>query len=91
MAQRRRVPEGGDDVSGRAAMTARPDVTLDLEAAIAALPTQARHVFVLRAIYGYSHDDVAESLDIAVGTARAHYFRARDALRRVLDLEDGDE
>jgi RNA polymerase sigma-70 factor (ECF subfamily) len=74
-----------------AASEQHPDAGLDLEAAIASLPAQARHVFVLRAIYGYSHEEVAATLEIAPGTARAHYFRARDALKRALDSENDDE
>lgn len=68
-----------------------PEIGVDLEAALQALPTQARHVFVLRAIYGHSHDEIAELLAIAPGTVRAHYFRARELLRRALGLEDDDD
>lgn len=91
MAQRRR---GGaqDELEDAHAADEQPlDAGLDLEAAIASLPAQARHVFVLRAIYGYSHEEVADTLDIAPGTARAHYFRARDALKRALGSENDDD
>jgi RNA polymerase sigma factor (sigma-70 family) len=38
---------------------------LDLERAIASLPDGARHVLVLVGIYGFSHAEAAQALDIA--------------------------
>lgn len=90
MARRRGMPSL--DTSTEPAFDgAQPDLALDLEAAIAGLPEQARYVFVLRAIYGHTHDEVADLLSIAPGTARAHFFRARQDLMRALRLEEDDE
>jgi RNA polymerase sigma-70 factor (ECF subfamily) len=63
-----------------------PDVALrmDLERAIAALPTQARAVFVLHDVEGVPHEEISRQLGIAPGTARAHLFRARRLLREML-------
>ena len=91
MAQRRRGGSEDELDDAHAASEQHPGAGLDLEAAIASLPARARHVFVLRAIYGYSHEEVAATLEIAPGTARAHYFRARDALKRALDSENDDD
>jgi RNA polymerase sigma-70 factor, ECF subfamily len=52
----------------------------DLEAAIAALPPGARRVLVLAGIYGYSHEEAAGMLGIAVGTCKAQLHRARQLL-----------
>jgi RNA polymerase sigma-70 factor (ECF subfamily) len=60
---------------------------LDLEAAIAALPGGARHVLVLVALYGYSHEECAELLGIAAGTSKAQLNRARRLLTERLVLE----
>jgi len=65
-----------------------PEDALDFEDAIAALPVRRRHVFVLKAVYGYSHEEVADLLGIAAGTARAQYHQARQALMRELSEED---
>lgn len=46
-----------------------------------------RTVFLMHDVEGYKHSEIAESLDIAVGTSKARLFRARDALRKAL----GDE
>jgi RNA polymerase sigma-70 factor (ECF subfamily) len=59
---------------------------LDLEAAIAALPSGARQVLVLVGIYGFSHEEAAGALNIAVGTSKAQLHRARQILAARLDL-----
>lgn len=57
---------------------------LDLEAAIARLPTNARLVFVLHAVEGYRHEEIAGMMAIAEGTVRAHLHRARQLLMEFL-------
>lgn len=57
-----------------------PDGGMDIEAAIAALPPGARRVLVLAGIYGYSHEEAAGMLGIAVGTCKAQLHRARQLL-----------
>ncbi|MEM7452502.1 MAG: RNA polymerase sigma factor, partial [Pseudomonadota bacterium] len=57
----------------------------DLERAIAGLPERARQVFVLAGVYGYTHEQVAEALDVAVGTCKAHLHRARQMLAEQLE------
>lgn len=59
-----------------------------VEAAIQKLPTQARMVFVLFAIEGYRHEEIADLLNIAVGSSKAQYHRARTLLKQWLDYED---
>lgn len=55
-----------------------------LEQAIQRLPTQARAVFVLFALEGYQHQEIAALLGIAEGTSKAQYFRARQLLQEWL-------
>lgn len=64
---------------------------LDIEDAIAGLPMRRRHVFVLKAVYGYSHEEIADLLGISSGTARAHYHQARQTLMGVLGQEKQHE
>ena len=59
---------------------------LDLERAIASLPDGARHVLVLVGIYGFSHAEAAQALDIAEGTCKAQLHRARGLLAAALGL-----
>jgi RNA polymerase sigma-70 factor (ECF subfamily) len=61
----------------------------DLEKAMESLPTGARHVFVLNAVYGYSHDETGELLGIAAGTSKAQLHRARRLLAEQLTTQSG--
>lgn len=62
----------------------------DLSDAIDRLPEGARHVFVLNAVYGYSHEESSDMLGIAVGTTKAQLHRARRLLAQQL-TEQGFE
>ena len=59
----------------------------DLEQAINELPSGARHVFVLHAVYGYSHGETGEMLGIAEGTSKAQLSRARRLLAQQIATE----
>ena len=52
----------------------------DLEEAIARLPERARDVFVLYAIYGYTHEEIGSMLGVNEGTSKSQLHRARKLL-----------
>lgn len=56
----------------------------DLSDAVNRLPAGARHVFVLHAVYGYSHEETGAMLEIAAGTSKAQLHRARRLLAQQL-------
>jgi RNA polymerase sigma-70 factor, ECF subfamily len=56
----------------------------DLSEAVDRLPQGARHVFVLHAVYGYSHDETGAMLGIAAGTSKAQLHRAKRLLAQQL-------
>ena len=58
---------------------------LDLERAIACLPDGYRTVLLLHDVEGFSHPEISERLDIAIGTSRSQLHHARRTLRRLLD------
>jgi RNA polymerase sigma-70 factor (ECF subfamily) len=62
----------------------------DLAEAVDRLPERARHVFVLHAVYGYSHDEAAEMMGIAAGTSKAQLHRARRLLVQQLEEQGFD-
>jgi RNA polymerase sigma-70 factor (ECF subfamily) len=62
---------------------------MDVEAAIAGLPPGARHVLVLAGIYGYTHEETADMLGLAVGTCKAQLHRARQLLGQRLHIAEG--
>ena len=59
----------------------------DLSDAVDRLPEGARHVFVLYAVYGYSHDEASKMLGIAPGTSKAQLHRARRLLTQQLEKQ----
>ncbi len=61
----------------------------DLEQAMNELPSGARHVFVLHAVYGYSHDETGAMLGIAAGTSKAQLHRAKRLLKQQLEPASG--
>ncbi len=79
--RRREISFGG--LVGSIRQTERPDPVdrLELERAIAELPEQLRAVFVLKEIEGFTHDEIAELLQIKRGTSEVRLYRARRVLR----------
>jgi len=60
--------------------------TADLEAALARLPPGARDVLVLVGLYGHTHEEAAQMLDIAIGTSKAQLHRGRRLLATQLGM-----
>ena len=60
----------------------------ELERAIAQLPLEQRQVILLVGLEGMSYQDAAGILVIPVGTVRSRLSRGRDALRKLLDMEE---
>jgi RNA polymerase sigma-70 factor (ECF subfamily) len=58
---------------------------IDLERAITLLPPKARAVFVLHDVEGFTHEEIAADLEIAVGTCKAQLSRARKLLKEALE------
>ncbi|HZH42599.1 MAG TPA: sigma-70 family RNA polymerase sigma factor [Lysobacter sp.] len=59
----------------------RTALRMDLERAVATLPPRARAVLVLYDVEGWTHEEIAAELDIAVGSSKAQLHRARQLLR----------
>jgi RNA polymerase sigma-70 factor, ECF subfamily len=60
------------------------NLRLDLNNAIDSLPRQARIIFVMHDIAGFTHEEIAEAMKLAPGTCKAQLSRARRILREVL-------
>ncbi len=72
---------GGEDAAS---------LRIDLERALAKLSPEHRTVIVLRAFHGLEYDEIAEVLDIPIGTVRSRLHHARMQLRMHLSGERGD-
>lgn len=51
------------------------------------LPVEYRSPLILREIEGASYDDIAEMLDVPVGTIRSRLHRARIALKEIIERQ----
>ena len=67
-----------------------PDLKTRLHSAIDALSEKLRSVFIMHDVEGYTHDEIAGSLGIPVGTSKARLFDARAKLRLALAAFAGD-
>jgi RNA polymerase sigma-70 factor (ECF subfamily) len=58
---------------------------------IATLPEDLREVIVLRDLEGLSYEELAESLNVPLGTVKSRLFRARNALKdKIAPLVSGE-
>ena len=55
-----------------------------IEKAIQQLPTKSRTVFVMTEIEGFSHKEIAEIMDISVGTSKSQLNYAKTKLKELL-------
>jgi len=81
---------GVDDLAPRLAASGGQDDRIalrDLSRALAVLPAEQRQVLLLVGLEGLKYEEVAEALDIPVGTVMSRLSRAREALRQHLSGE----
>jgi RNA polymerase sigma-70 factor (ECF subfamily) len=65
------------------------DLRCDLEAAIATLPERYRSVITLYYLEDVSYPEIAEVLDIPLGTVKTHLHRAKRQLRAQMQAWEG--
>jgi RNA polymerase sigma-70 factor, ECF subfamily len=61
----------------------------ELERALGELPKDQRQVILLVGLEGMSYENAAAILNVPVGTIRSRLSRGRDALRKLMNMEDG--
>ena len=93
-----RSPEAREEALDESALDRSPDGASDgpldailekearsvLEEAVGRLPAEQRAVFVLRTFEDLSYKEIAEALDLSVGTVMSRLSRAREKLRGAL-------
>ncbi len=87
--RRERLTEDIDDLEDREELASdgaydTADLVSRVRAAMAKLPLGQREVLALVELQGFSYPEVAELLDIPVGTVTSRVCRAREALRGML-------
>jgi RNA polymerase sigma-70 factor, ECF subfamily len=65
-----------------------PLLLRDLVRALQLLPEHRRRVVLLTALEGMSYQEVADLLDVPIGTVMSRLSRARDSLRELMDEGD---
>ena len=66
---------------------AQSEMKQRIEAALLQLPEAFREVVVLREIEGFGYEEIAEILDVNLGTVKSRLTRGRHALREILKSE----
>lgn len=64
---------------------AMPGTRVDLERAIAGLPSGAREVLVLKDIQGFKYREIADLKGVSLGTVKAQIHRARNLVQEALE------
>jgi len=71
------VPEANEPLSSNLSMD-------EMQQCINLLPDAYRSVFVLYALKGHTHSEIAQILNISIGTSKSNYHKARKKLQSIL-------
>jgi RNA polymerase sigma-70 factor (ECF subfamily) len=91
----KRIQGRTDNIENAPELSVQPvgfthDLKLRLHSAVDALSEKLRPVFVMHDVEGYTHEEIAGTLGIPVGTSKARLFDARAKLRLALAAFAGD-
>ncbi len=67
----------------------RLETQMEVQKALSSLPESARSVLLLREMEGMSYEEIAESLNLSIGTVKSRIARARQNLARLLGYGKG--
>jgi RNA polymerase sigma-70 factor, ECF subfamily len=94
---RRNVQEGNsldvDTVAAHLVAVTNPTASRqlrELDEAIGKLAMEQRQVILLIGLEGMSYEEAAAILDVPIGTVRSRLSRGRDALRRLMGMEEDE-
>ena len=66
------------------ALTEQTELRKQIEAGLAALPEEYRAVLILREMHQCSYDEIADILDLDLGTVKSRINRGRASLKALL-------
>ena len=70
------------EVQAEHAVSEPEEVTIDIKAALATLSGKERNVLILREYIGLSYDEIAQTVNVPIGTVRSRLSKARDRVRK---------
>jgi RNA polymerase sigma-70 factor, ECF subfamily len=79
------LPDRADPGAGPEQEAIAGDEARRLRAAIARLPEKYRSVITLYHLQSRQYEEIAQVLEIPIGTVKTHLFRAKEQLRRMLN------
>jgi RNA polymerase sigma factor (sigma-70 family) len=82
------IPDDIWDIPDKSSNAEQALMYRDLVLLLNRLPEQYRLVFNLYIIDGYSHQEIADSLKISVGTSKSSLSRARALIQKLIKEED---
>jgi len=88
---REAVELDADNVSSALVATTDPTASCqlrELENALARLRNEEREVILLVGLEGMRYNETAKILGVPIGTVRSRLFRGREALRKLLDMDE---
>jgi RNA polymerase sigma-70 factor (ECF subfamily) len=85
------LPDRADPGLGPAGETEQRDEAQRLREAVEALPEKYRTVITLYHLQGKRYEEIAQVLDLPMGTVKTHLFRAKELLRKRLSTEESKE
>lgn len=81
------LPDWADTAPGPEQTAIALDEASRLRMAIEALPEKYRTVITLYHLQGRQYEEIAEVLELPMGTVKTHLFRAKEHLRRLLNAQ----
>jgi len=82
------LPDRADPAAGPQEQAESADEARRLRVAIDALPEKYRTVITLFHLQNKQYEEIAQVLDLPMGTVKTHLFRAKDLLRKALEDEN---
>jgi len=79
------VPEAVLDGVGRQETQSAPIELREIQRAVGRLPSEQRRPLVLHWVQGRSYGEIAEALDLPIGTVQSRISRGRKVLRRMIE------
>lgn len=82
--KKRKKMKPGNIEEAEPAVAPNPELKIFLEGAIKELPRRMRACFVLFAVEGYKHKEIAAILNLSIGGVKANIYQAKQRLRAAL-------